>query len=230
LNDLEADLIFIKNIDNVTTDSLRDDTVEYKKTLAGLLVSLQDKVFTYLHAFDNNSVNLDAVEKFIEQELMIKLSKDIDLKSRADIYFNILNRPIRVCGMVKNEGEPGGGPFWVKDNKIGESLQIVESSQIAEKDLKIMKESTHFNPVDLVCGTKNYLGKKFNLREFIDLSTGFISEKSRDGAALLAMEKPGLWNGAMAKWNTIFVEVPISTFSPVKVLNDLLRPQHSKQC
>lgn len=226
LNDLDADIIFIKNIDNVTTDNLRLDTTEYKKTIAGLMLDLQKKSFLYLDAIDNGNANLDQIDEFLKNELMLKIPETIDKNNLLDFYKKILNRPIRVCGMVKNQGEPGGGPFWVKNKDNEVSLQIIESSQIADSDKKIMADATHFNPVDLVCGTKDYKGKKFNLVEYIDPDTGFISEKSKDGKPLRAMERPGLWNGAMAKWNTIFVEVPISTFSPVKVINDLLRTQH----
>ena len=142
-------------------------------------------------------------------------------------YRKILNRPIRVCGMVKNVGAPGGGPFWVRDNNFNISLQIVESSQIAPKDKDIMNKSEYFNPVDLVCATKDYNGKKFDLTQYVDKNTGFISEKSKNGKSLRAMERPGLWNGAMADWNTIFVAVPVSTFTPVKVVSDLLNPSHT---
>ena len=148
------------------------------------------------------------------------------LKERGDYLYKILDRPIRVCGMVKNEGEPGGGPFWVTASDGAESLQIAESSQIAPDKKYLMKEATHFNPVDLLCGVNNFRGEKFNLTGYTDPSTGFISQKSQDGKPLKAQELPGLWNGAMANWTTLFVEVPITTFNPVKTINDLLRPAH----
>lgn len=195
LNRQDADIVFIKNIDNVVPDRLKKDTVRYKQILAGVLVAEQKRVFERL--------------------------KDPAL---TDEERQRLNRPIRVCGVVKNTGEPGGGPFLVRDADGSVSCQILESSQIA--DPALMAQSTHFNPVDLVCAIRDYEGNAFNLPDYVDPQTGFISQKSKDGKDLLALELPGLWNGAMAKWNTIFVEVPVSTFNPVKAVNDLLRPQH----
>ena len=222
LNEIDADVIFIKNIDNVTTDALRGDTVRYKKVLAGVLLDLQAQAFEYLRALDAGTADLASVAGFIEQKLCVKLPASYD----AALLRSILDRPIRVCGMVRNEGEPGGGPFWVANPDGTESLQIAESSQIAAKDLPLMKAATHFNPVDLVCGVRTSEGGKFDLRNYTDPATGFISSKSSGGRELRAQELPGLWNGAMARWNTIFVDVPITTFSPVKVVQDLLRPQH----
>lgn len=222
LNDIDADVIFIKNIDNVTTDARRGDTTRYKKILAGLLLQLQERSFEYLKALAVGGAELETIAAFIEQQLCVKLPEQYD----AALLTAILNRPIRLCGMVRNEGEPGGGPFWVKNDDGTESLQIAESSQIAPEDMPLMKGATHFNPVDLVCGVKNSKGEKFDLRNYTDPATGFISEKSAGGRDLRAQELPGLWNGAMAKWNTIFVDVPITTFSPVKVVQDLLREQH----
>ena len=222
LNEIDADVIFIKNIDNVTTDALRGDTVRYKKVLAGVLLDLQAQAFEYLRALDAGSADLASVAGFIEQKLCVKLPASYD----AALLRSILDRPIRVCGMVRNEGEPGGGPFWVANPDGTESLQIAESSQIAPDDLPLMKAATHFNPVDLVCGVRTSEGGKFDLRNYTDPATGFISSKSSGGRELRAQELPGLWNGAMARWNTIFVDVPITTFSPVKVVQDLLRPQH----
>ena len=195
LNQQDADIVFIKNIDNVVPDRLKKDTIRYKQILAGVLVTEQKRVFEAL-----KNPNLSDEE-------------------RAQ-----LNRPIRVCGVVKNTGEPGGGPFLVREADGSISCQILESTQISDPEL--MKQSTHFNPVDLVCAIRDYEGKPFNLPEYVDPQTGFISNKSKDGKELLALELPGLWNGAMAKWNTIFVEVPVSTFNPVKTVNDLLREQH----
>lgn len=222
LNDIDADIVFIKNIDNVTTDSRRGDTTRCKKMLAGLLIELQERSFEYLKALEVGGAELEPIAEFIEKRLCVKLPEQYDIA----LLKAVLNRPIRVCGMVRNEGEPGGGPFWVKNADGTESLQIAESSQIAPEDLPLMKSATHFNPVDLVCGVKDSKGAKFNLPAYTDPETGFISEKSAGGRDLRAQELPGLWNGAMAKWNTIFVDVPITTFSPVKVVQDLLREQH----
>lgn len=231
LNDIDADVVFIKTIDNVCPDRMKPDTVAYKKALAGLLLELQSECFEYLKALDGNPDEklLREIALFAGKELQWKPGPDFDKKTpeeKAGILRSLLDRPIRVCGMVKNEGEPGGGPFWVKNPDGSLSLQIAESSQIAPELKNLMQEATHFNPVDLVCGLRNYKGKKYDLMRYLDPQTGFISSKSKDGRELKAQELPGLWNGAMAFWNTVFVEVPISTFSPVKTVNDLLRPQH----
>jgi hypothetical protein len=234
LNDLDSDIVFIKNIDNVVPDALREPTYHYKKVIGGLLMEIQSKVFTYLEVLEKDAANageLQAMIDYARQTLMIRFDDAFDAlpdKQKIAILKSKLNRPMRVCGMVKNEGEPGGGPFWVQTNK-GLSLQIVESSQIdlsnpAQK--AIFEASTHFNPVDLVCGLKNYKGQKFHLPDYVDHDAGFISIKSKEGRELKAMELPGLWNGAMADWITVFVEVPIETFNPVKTVNDLLRSQH----
>ena len=195
LNQQDADIVFIKNIDNVVPDRLKKDTVRYKQILAGVLVTEQKRIFEAL--------------------------KDPNLSDEERAK---LNRPIRVCGVVKNTGEPGGGPFLVREADGSISCQILESTQISDPEL--MAQSTHFNPVDLVCAIRDYEGKPFNLPDYVDPQTGFISNKSKDGKELLALELPGLWNGAMSRWNTIFVEVPVSTFNPVKTVNDLLREQH----
>lgn len=236
LNQLEADIIFIKNIDNVVPDRLKETTVIYKKALAGFLLSIQEQIFGYLKILENSATleedKLREILEFTEEKLSVKSAGYTQKSSHSEIinYLKkILNRPIRVCGMVRNEGEPGGGPFWVKENNGRLSLQIVEKAQIDTTD-KIQKEildnSTHFNPVDLVCGVKNYKGEKFDLLRYRDLNTGIISKKSKDGKELKAQELPGLWNGGMAFWNTIFVEVPLITFNPVKTVNDLLRDEH----
>jgi len=222
LDEIDADLIFIKNIDNVTTDARRGDTVRCKKALAGVLLDLQRQAAEALQALDTPDADLAAPARFIEEQLCVKLPAAYD----AALLRSILDRPIRVCGMVRNEGEPGGGPFWVKNPDGTESLQIAESSQIAPENLPLMQRATHFNPVDLVCGVRDARGRKFDLRKYVDPATGFISSKSSGGRELRAQELPGLWNGAMARWNTVFVDVPITTFSPVKVVQDLLRPQH----
>lgn len=220
LNNIDADIVFIKNIDNVTTDELRGDTIKYKHVLAGLLLSLQARAFEYLNNFV--AYDLNEIRTFIKNDLCVRTSDD----APAEMLRQILNRPIRVCGMIKNIGAPGGGPFWVRDEHGTESLQIVESSQIAPDARDIMNASSHFNPVDLVCGTRDAHGKPFDLTAFVDHKAGFISEKSYGGHALRAMERPGLWNGAMAHWNTVFVAVPASTFTPVKVVTDLLSSLH----
>ena len=222
LNDIDADIIFVKNIDNVTTDERRGDTVKYKKALAGLLLELQEQAFEYLKVLEVGGADLEPIAKFVEEKLCVKLPEDYN----TELLKAVLNRPIRVCGVVRNQGEPGGGPFWVDGGDGTEPLQIAESSQIAPEDMHLMKSATHFNPVDLVCGVKDSRGGKFDLTQYTDPSTGFISSKSSGGRDLRAQELPGLWNGAMAKWNTVLVEVPITTFSPVKVVQDLLRPEH----
>lgn len=222
LNEVEADIVFVKNIDNVTTDARRGDTIRYKKALAGLLLDLQEQTFEYLRALGVDGAELDPIVEFIEKRLCVKLPTDYN----SALLRAVLDRPICLCGMVRNEGEPGGGPFWVANADGTQSLQIAESSQIAPADMPLMKSATHFNPVDLVCGVRDSKGRKFDLRRYTDPSTGFISAKSSGGRELRAQELPGLWNGAMAQWNTIFVDVPITTFSPVKVVQDLLRPQH----
>lgn len=222
LDKLEADIIFVKNIDNVTTDERKPDTVTFKKVLAGELLRLQKRVFELLRAFERGEDRTAEAVAFLRDELCCKLPEG----ASRELVIESLDRPIRVCGMVKNEGEPGGGPFWVRDDKGREQLQIAESSQIAKEDMHLMKEATHFNPVDLVCGVMRYDGTKYDLTKYTDPKTGFISQKSAGGRDLRAQELPGLWNGAMANWNTLFVEVPISTFSPVKVVQDLLRPEH----
>ena len=222
LGKIDADIVFVKNIDNVTTDARRGDTVLYKKALAGVLLALQERIFEYLMALEVPGAELEPIAAFIENELCVKLPKDYG----TALLRQVLDRPIRVCGMVRNEGEPGGGPIWVTGADGLETLQIAESNQIAPEKRKLMRSATHFNPVDLVCSFRTSKGGRFDLREFVDPATGFISRKSDGGRELLAQELPGLWNGAMARWNTVFVEVPITTFSPVKVVTDLLRPEH----
>jgi hypothetical protein len=232
LNEIDADIIFIKNIDNVIPDRIKEDTVNYKKALAGTLLQYQAKLFNYLKELETGvkTDRLNEMLAFLKEELntddLPKFSND---KETADFLKAKFNRPIRICGMVKNEGEPGGGPFFAKNNDGTQSLQIAESSQIdfGKPGQKAIAESaTHFNPVDLVCGVKDYEGNKFDLTKYVDAETGFISQKSKDGRELKAQELPGLWNGAMSDWNTFFIEVPVSTFNPVKTVNDLLRPQH----
>lgn len=233
----DEDIIFIKNIDNVMQNH-QDVIALYKKALGQLLIELQDEVFACLRKLDTESVDeseIDRMKTFALERLNIEADEDFDKYTTAnkiEYLREMLNRPIRVCGMVKNEGEPGGGPFWVRDKKGIPRLQIVESSQI---DLSnpaqagILAKSTHFNPVDIVCSIKNYHGKKFDLTQYVDHNSGFIVEKNKDGKPLKAFELPGLWNGAMAKWITVFVEVPLITFNPVKTVNDLLKPAHQER-
>ena len=232
LNKLDGDVIFIKNIDNVIQNH-QEINVLYKKALAGIMVELQNQIFKYLQAIEEGKkINAKEIIDFIKHKLNIKVSKDVlkyTLENQIAHFKKILDRPIRVCGMVKNEGDTGGGPFRVRDSKGGVSLQIVETSQIDlanPEQTKIFSSSTHFNPVDLVCGINNYKGNKFYLPDFVDNNSGFIVQKNKDGEKLKSYELPGLWNGAMAKWITIFVEVPLITFNPVKTVNDLLKPPH----
>ncbi len=235
LNEIDGDILFVKNIDNVVPDRLKEETVRFKMALALLLSEYQERIFGYLRFLETNTISekqMDEIIEFTEKELCIEpVDKQYDADEATLIHYlhRKLNRPIRVCGMVKNEGEPGGGPFWAENTDGTVSLQVVESSQIDNNDLKqheIARHSTHFNPVDLVCGVRNYKGEKFDLLKYRDPETGFISSKSKDGKMLKAQELPGLWNGAMADWITLFVEVPIITFNPVKTINDLLRSEH----
>jgi hypothetical protein len=238
LNDLEADIIFIKNIDNVVPDDFKQPTIDYKKALGAILINLQEQIFHYQkklkehHPASLESAFYAEAANFLENVLNITPPNNQYYSEKEELYHYFLrkfNRPIRVCGMVKNQGEPGGGPFFAINNDGTISLQIVESSQIDFTDPKqsvISQNATHFNPVDLVCAVRNYEGKKYNLLDFSDPKTGFISRKSKDGKELKAQELPGLWNGSMADWNTIFVEVPIETFNPVKTVADLLRKEH----
>jgi hypothetical protein len=238
LNDLDADLVFIKNIDNVVPDKYKEATILYKKVLAGLLLHFQERIFEYQkmlherHPHTLESGFLAEVANFLENSLNVKPPDDQYYTEKEELVQYLkekYDRPIRVCGMVKNEGEPGGGPFFAVNPDGTVSLQIAESVQIDTNDpvqVKIAHHATHFNPVDLVCGLKNYKGEKYNLLHFRDSATGFISKKSKDGKDLKAQELPGLWNGAMSDWNTLFVEVPVETFNPVKTVNDLLRKQH----
>ena len=227
LNEQRADLIFIKNIDNVVPDWMKHTTVIYKQVLAGMLLELRQRSFELLHALDNNADDktLRETVRFVREELNIAVADDSDARTLHDV----LNRPMRICGMVKNLGEPGGGPFYTIDADGRRSLQIVESAQVNHNDPQqeaIFQASTHFNPVDLVCSTKNYRGRYFDLPRYVDPRTGFISKKSKGAQTLKSQELPGLWNGAMANWITVFVEVPVATFNPVKTVNDLLRKEH----
>jgi hypothetical protein len=234
LNNRDADIIFIKNIDNVSHNNIEIVTL-HKKMLAGYLIALQQKIFKYLLLLDKETIEKNEVKEikeFINDQLNNPITaefSDYKKESKRKYLKTILDRPIRVCGIVKNENEPGGGPFWVRDNEGHISLQIVESSQINidnKQQFEIFQNATHFNPVDIVCSIKNYKGEIFNLDHFIDPNSGFIVEKSKNGLQVKGYELPGLWNGAMAKWITIFIEVPIETFNPVKTVNDFLKPNH----
>ena len=234
LNDIDAAVVFIKNIDNVVPDSRREDTIRYKKVIAGTLILIHDQIVRYLDILNAGVPSDDVLNEMIDF-MADKLSTtderlaSMTAQEKADWLKAKLNRPIRVAGMVRNEGEPGGGPYLAYNADGSVSPQVLESTQIDmsnEAYKNMMTHATHFNPVDLVCYVKDAAGKGYNLPDYVDPSTGFISSKSSHGRELRAMELPGLWNGAMSDWNTIFVEVPLSTFNPVKTVNDLLRPMH----
>lgn len=234
---LDSDIVFIKNIDNVSHNNIHTIAL-YKKALAGILIELQEQLFSYLSRIEQNNVSeqdIEAILAFAEQKLLLHVPTDVSkytLANKTEFAKQLFNRPIRICGMVKNEGEPGGGPFWIEEEKGKLSLQIVESSQV-DLDNKAQKQifsnASHFNPVDLVCGLKNYKGEFFNLHDFVDTTSGFITYKNKMGKDVKSYELPGLWNGAMAGWITIFAEVPLETFNPVKTVNDLLKPAHQPQ-
>ncbi len=235
LNEQDADIVFIKNIDNVVVPAQAEDVTKSKKLLAGVLLEVQEKAFAYAKALDEEDMaddQLEEIKLFLEQSLNARFSADFSVvtsEEKRNFLKERINRPIRICGMVKNEGEPGGGPFWITNADGHTSLQIIESAQIDgshEGQMGILQNSTHFNPVDLVCGVRNYKGEKYDLLSFVDHKQGFITEKTKDGKALKALELPGLWNGGMAFWNTIFVEVASTTFNPVKTVNDLLKTSH----
>jgi hypothetical protein len=231
LNEIEADVIFIKNIDNVVPDRLKAETVEWKQVIAGVLVNLQSKAFSYLKQLEGevSKQQLDEIAQFVAFFVRNPKQQSLSDAELKQYLIKKLNRPMRVCGVVKNVGEPGGGPFLTYNQDGTVSLQILESSQIDTNNAEYMKmftQGTHFNPVDLVCAVKDYKGQPFNLPDFVDRTTGFISSKSKGGKELKALELPGLWNGAMSDWLTVFVEVPLGTFNPVKTVNDLLREQH----
>lgn len=234
LNDIDGDVIFIKNIDNVVPDSYRDITIEYKQVIGGVLVEVKKRIDRYASILRNGTVSddeLNEILSFMHETLCITNdnAESMTAEEKAKYILSKLNRPIRVCGMVRNEGEPGGGPFLAYNADGTVSPQILESTQINPNDataVEMLKKATHFNPVDLVCYTRDIDGNKFDLPQYVDKNTGFISIKSREGVEIKALELPGLWNGAMSDWNTIMVEVPAETFNPVKTVNDLLRPAH----
>ena len=230
LNDIDADVVFLKNIDNVVPDHLKDETILYKKVIAGILLKYSAKIKNALESLQSGTGISEA--SGLLAELGLEPGKAFLDKSDGEKVTYLkekLNRPFRVCGMVKSDGDPGGGPFWVRAKDGSKSLQVVETAQIDLTDAdqkKIFNQATHFNPVDVVCMLKDKSGKKFDLLKYRDPDTGFITQKSKDGKDLKAQELPGLWNGAMADWNTIFVEVPPITFNPVKSVNDLLKLEH----
>ncbi len=235
LNAIDGDIVFLKNIDNVVPDRLKDIAVLYKKVLGGYLVQLQDKIFRILNLLSEEGVvdaELSPIIRFCRERLFVSFPegfRNYSVPAKKEYIFQKLNRPVRVCGMVKNEGEPGGGPFWVEEKDGTQSLQIVEQDQIdlhSKEQEHIWKSSTHFNPVDLVCGVKNYRGERFDLRLYANRDAVSISLKPYENGELKALELPGLWNGSMALWNTVFVEVPLETFNPVKTVEDLLRKSH----
>lgn len=236
LNDIDADVIFVKNIDNVVPDALKDDTVRWKKILGGILVSAQEQIFCFLDELADGEADEERM-----QEMLVYLENTLCCRCEAahameglellDYLYCKFNRPLRVCGMVRNVGEPGGGPFLAQNADGSVSPQILESSQIDmtnERSKAMFCKGTHFNPVDLVCGVRGFEDEHFHLPDYVDPATGFISHKSKDGRELKALELPGLWNGAMSDWNTIFVEVPLTTFNPVKTVADLFREEHRK--
>jgi hypothetical protein len=235
LNGTGGDIIYLKNIDNIVPDRLKPVTIFYKKVLGGYLIYLQNEIFRclrYLEKAELDEKTLQELKLFCEKRLNLVIPQWFEylpLAEKCSLVFKILNRPIRVCGMVRNQGEPGGGPFWVNEKDGTQSLQIIEESQIDSESAEqraIWSRGTHFNPVDLVCGVCNYRSYKFDLHDFVNRDAYFISQKSEKGRDLKALELPGLWNGSMAFWITIFVEVPIETFNPVKTIHDLIRPQH----
>ncbi|MDT7043978.1 DUF4301 family protein [Candidatus Nitronereus thalassa] len=238
VNELEGDIVFIKNIDNVVPDHLKEETYTYKRAIGGYLISIQGTLFEYLRQLDKESATTQQLDDMLEwAQSTLHCShptpwKEWDRLQRTHHLRRFFHRPIRVCGMVKNTGDPGGGPFWVQHQDGTTSLQIVESSQVdprSTEQQRIFASSTHFNPVDMVCGARDYQGKPFDLTQYIDPNAGFISQKSYEGRELKALELPGLWNGGMAKWHTIFVEVPRHTFNPVKTVFDLLLPAHQPE-
>lgn len=238
LNDIDEDIIFIKNIDNISPEYLHPQTIKYKKLLGGILIEVQNNIYNYINKIISDNVignELHTIENFSAETLSITFPPEynhLDINSKVKYLFNKLNRPLRVCGMVVNEGHPGGGPFWIDEDDGTQSLQIIESAQIdlnSERQRMVFNSSTHFNPVDIVCSIKDHQGNKFDLNKYLNPSTGLIALKSKDGRELKSLELPGLWNGSMHYWNTIFVEVPKITFNPVKEVNDLLKAEHQPE-
>lgn len=237
LNTLEADLIFIKNIDNVVPEILRDKIIPYKKILGGLALQIRDQIFEILRRMEKEQIDkeqIESVTEYCKNEINIVFPPEFytsKLQKRKRIIFSLLNRPLRVCAMVRNTGEPGGGPFWVEENNKTQTLQIVESAHVDKKSasqMKIWSQALYFNPVDIACCTKNYRGKIFDLKKYVNKDTYLITSKTEKGRKIKVQELPGLWNGSMHSWNTIFVELPLITFNPVKTVYDLLRSRHQK--
>ena len=235
LQSVDADIVFIKNIDNVAHQRLHPESVRWKRVLAGYFAEIQDQIFEVLSGLDQQPNAQETVEtglQLLRNSLAVEVPAEIldsDHQSRLQYVVERLDRPLRVCGMVKNEGEPGGGPFWLPESAGGSAGQIVEAAQIdhaSPHQVEIWESSTHFNPVDLVCGLRDKHGLAYQLADFIDPTTSFVAQKSHAGQPIKALERPGLWNGSMARWNTAFVEVPLQTFTPVKTVFDLLRPEH----
>ena len=235
LNQLDYDLIFIKNVDNIAVFEQNKTLSDYKKMAAGVLLKIQEQAFKYMRKIDEDSIledELNNIELFVINRLNADLGdayNQLTPEEKIGVLRDRLNRPIRVCGMVKNEGQPGGGPFWIKEENGQISLEIIEFAQIdADNDdqMRIVNKATHFNPTDLVCGVRDYKGNKFNLTDYVDPKAAFVTMKSQNGVEIKAYELPGLWNGSMAHWNSIFVEIPLETFNPVKTVNDLLNPAH----
>ena len=238
LQDTDQDIIFIKNVDNVAPDHLKPEMVRYKRVLAGILIELREQIHGFMRQLDSGhptEADCERMLEFCRKELFMRLPtgvKDAPFESKVAYLRNKLNRPLRVCGVVQNMGEPGGGPYWVRERDGGESLQIVETSQMdvdVPRVIDILKKAKYFNPVDIVCCIRNYRGVKFALADYVNPSAGFIVRKDAGGVPVQSVELPGLWNGAMANWNTVFVEVPAITFTPVKELEDLARPEHQPE-
>ncbi len=234
LQECGGDLVFIKNIDNVAPDRLKGPGYRAKRLLGGLCLRLQGRLFEYLRFLEEAASEhlLEDAADFAHREFYLDLEpleRLDDFSQRRQWLVEQLHRPIRVCGVVPYNGEPGGGPFWVADAGESLSLQIVEKSQIRGADaeqIRLFAASTHFNPVDMVCGLRDFRGDCFDLQKFVDASRWFLSKKSYRGEEIAVLERPGLWNGAMAHWLTVFVEIPQESFTPVKTLADLLRPEH----
>jgi hypothetical protein len=235
VNHFDGDIILIKNIDNVVIDDHRDLVVHHQRILIGMLLEYQDAIFDYLRLLSAEPVrgqDIQAVLSFVVDRLGVSPPEDFlarAAENKVSWLFRTLNRPLRVCGMVINRGEPGGGPFWVEDQSGRLSLQIVENAEIdqdSSEQMDTFKASTHFSPVLIVCGLRDFNGQPFELTEFANPEAVFIARKTAYGRELNALELPGLWNGGMAYWNTVFVEIPEETFNPVKTVNDLLRPGH----
>lgn len=235
LQNLDADFIFIKNIDNIAPEGILQKITPYKKLLGGVIMHLQNQIFMNVRLLKNPKISVQELEKiiiFCSKELNTVFPKrfaSLSKKEKIKFLFSVLNRPLRVCAMVKNEGEPGGGPFWVDEKDGTQTLQIIESAHVDKNRANqstIWSKAGYFNPVDMVCGIKNYQGKKFDLSKFVDNEAYLISQKNEKGYRIKALEVPGLWNGGMAYWNTVFVKMPLIIFNPVKTVDDLLRPQH----